>query len=209
MPGVDILCVFPLSGVTARGLNAPAEAMYTDIGRVGEEFIKSSASLTVLAAVLTTLVFRTYPRCRNFPFSSIRSALFIAPMMDFQHLHLLSSPRWKDKYGRLCHIKHLEDDMVPEVDVAQEIYMYLCENRKSRHKVYVVAVESGAFMVARLLEFIKIYGLNDELGLVDFPRLWCTLIANRGFEYPPSPPVTIWTLINLRPIHKGTTIKLA
>ena len=45
MPGVDILCVFPLSGVTARGLNAPAEAMYTDLQRVGEEFIKSVEKL--------------------------------------------------------------------------------------------------------------------------------------------------------------------
>ena len=60
MLGVDILCVFPLSGVTARGLNAPAEAMYTDLQRVGEEFIKS---VEKLVGVLVRVSCRSHHPC--------------------------------------------------------------------------------------------------------------------------------------------------
>ncbi|PPR04529.1 LOW QUALITY PROTEIN: hypothetical protein CVT26_002393 [Gymnopilus dilepis] len=119
-----------------------------------------------------------FPRVRNVPYAAFRL---------------------NGKYGSLSHLCRLEEEMI---NTACDIYMYLYHKRRSKDRVYIVAVESGAFMVARLLEFIQIYGLDVHVGMEDFLPLWCAHIAGYRPKHPPDPVqfnLQIESVILIRP----------
>ncbi|KAF8971670.1 hypothetical protein BDZ97DRAFT_1784497 [Flammula alnicola] len=88
-----------------------------------------------------------------------------------------STMRMKKRYGGVTHMYQLEEDMV---NIANDLYLDLCSNKKSIKSLYIIAGESGAYLVLRLLKFMNDHGVDLKNGMPDtFPRLWYNSIYGR------------------------------
>ncbi|PPQ95899.1 hypothetical protein CVT26_015585 [Gymnopilus dilepis] len=156
-----IAYVYPLAGINAETLPPEVKKIRDDIKFVGE----------------------LLPKCPRTYFH-LRHDLVCPPSCSLANASKLTVGSMKARYGHMTHMYHLEEAMV---DIAQDLYLDFCTNEGSIKKVYIVAGESGAFMVARLMEFIKIYGVDMFYGLSNFPHFWHSVLS--GHPEPPSPAV--------------------
>jgi len=64
------------------------------------------------------------------------------------------------------------------------LYLDLCMSQASIRRVHIVATESGAYLVIRVIEFIKCYGCNLQHNSAELDSMWTSFLADPKYSRP-------------------------
>jgi len=74
------------------------------------------------------------------------------------------SSSWEQSYGGFGHLRRLDENTVA---TGKSLYLDLCANHKWIDQVHIIATESGACVVNKVLHFIDNYGTTLQNGNFD------------------------------------------